>query len=262
LNIQFADIDVEWLRKYEKWLRAKNNKETTISLLFRTLRSAYNRAIEAKCAKPSTYPFDAFKVSKFDVKTRKRALRKEDVLKIMHLDLSGENGLLKLSRDIFIFSYLCAGINFTDVANLRPESIANGRLRYVRQKTGGKIDIPISMEAMDIASRYGDQRMESGYVFPVLHQRRHKTALQKQNRIHKILGRLNSDLRTIAAKCGILDHISSYWSRHSFSTVLKRSGVDIALISETLGHQSTAVTTIYLDSFEDEQIDLAMSKLI
>lgn len=56
LEIPFSAIDVAWLNKYEKWLRSKGNKETTMSLMFRTLRSAYNKAIESKCARKSDYP--------------------------------------------------------------------------------------------------------------------------------------------------------------------------------------------------------------
>ncbi len=66
LDILFNDIDIAWLNKYEKWLRSKGNKETTISLLFRTLRSTYNKAIKAKCARKSDYPFDEYKINKFD----------------------------------------------------------------------------------------------------------------------------------------------------------------------------------------------------
>ena len=61
-----------------------------MSLLFRTLRSAYNKAVEAKCARKTDYPFDEFKISKFDVRTKKRAISKEDVLNIMKLDLAEE----------------------------------------------------------------------------------------------------------------------------------------------------------------------------
>ena len=66
LDIPFNEIDIAWLNKYEKWLRSKGNRETTISLLFRTLRSAYNKAIKAKCARKSDYPFDDYKINKFD----------------------------------------------------------------------------------------------------------------------------------------------------------------------------------------------------
>lgn len=81
LDIPFNEIDIAWLNKYEKWLRSKGNRETTISLLFRTLRSAYNKAIKAKCARKSDYPFDDYKINKFDTTTQKRAIAKTDVLK-------------------------------------------------------------------------------------------------------------------------------------------------------------------------------------
>lgn len=81
IDIPFSDIDTSWLNKYEKWLRSKDNKETTISLMFRTLRSTYNKAIKAKCARKSDYPFDEYKVNKFDTTTQKRAIAKTDVLK-------------------------------------------------------------------------------------------------------------------------------------------------------------------------------------
>lgn len=74
LDIPFSAMDVAWLNKYEKWLRSKGNEETTMSLMFRTLRSTYNKAIKAKCARKSEYPFDEFRISKFDVSTQKRAI--------------------------------------------------------------------------------------------------------------------------------------------------------------------------------------------
>ena len=65
LNFYFSDINTDWLYNYEKWQRRKGNKETTISLQFRTLRSAYNKAIEEKAATKKNYPFDDYKVGKF-----------------------------------------------------------------------------------------------------------------------------------------------------------------------------------------------------
>lgn len=77
LDIPFNEIDIAWLNKYEKWLRSKGNRETTISLLFRTLRSAYNKAIKAKCARKSDYPFDDYKINKFDTTTQREPLPKQ-----------------------------------------------------------------------------------------------------------------------------------------------------------------------------------------
>ena len=56
--------------------------------------------------------------------------------------------------------------------------------------------------------------------------------------------------------------ISSYVARHSYATVLKRSGVSTSVISESLGHSSERVTQIYLDSFENRQLNDAMKNLL
>ena len=240
LDIPFSTIDVSWLNKYEKWLRSKGNKETTMSLMFRTLRSAYNKAIKAKCARKSDYPFDEYKINKFDTKTQKRAIAKTEVLKFTkEVDNIGKRQYVQLSKDIFIFSYLCGGINFTDIANLTKTNITNGRIHYIRQKTGKLIKLGISEEAMQIIKKYESE--SKGYLFPILNANIHKTPLQKQNRIH---------------------NMTTYVARHSFASVLKKSGVSIALISEALGHSDLSTTQVYLDSFDNAQIDAAMQNLL
>lgn len=262
LEIPFSAIDVAWLNKYEKWLRSKGNKETTMSLMFRTLRSAYNKAIESKCARKSDYPFNDYRISKFDVSTEKRAIAKADVLKFStDVHSIGKQQYVQLSKDIFIFSYLCGGINFTDIANLTKDNIIEGkRLHYIRQKTGKLIKLGLSEEALKIIKRYAAE--SKGYLFPILNAQLHKTPLQKQNRIHKMLGKVNKNLKLLAAQLGVEANLTTYVARHSFASVLKKSGVNIALISEALGHSDLTTTQIYLDSFDNEQIDNAMKNLL
>ena len=234
LEIPFNTINVAWLEKYEKWLRSNGNKETTISLMFRTLRSTYNKVIKERCAHLSKFTETSQPI--------------------------GQKKYVELSKDIFIFSYLCGGINFTDIANLTQENIVNGRLHYIRQKTGKLIKIGIPQEAMQIIKKYTDE--SNGYLFPILNVKVHKTALQKQNRIHKIRGKVNDILKTLGKRLGIEANITTYVARHSFASVLKKSGVNIALISEALGHSDLATTQIYLDSFDNEQVDEAMKNLL
>ena len=47
--------------------------------------------------------------------------------------------------------------------------------------------------------------------------------------------------------------ISTYTAIHSFASVLKRSGANIAYISESLGHSDLKTTENYLASFEKEE---------
>ena len=259
LDIPFSEIDVDWLKRYEKWLRSKNNKDTTISLLFRTLRSTYNKAIKVKCARKSDYPFDEYKINKFDTRTQKRAISKTDVLKFMQ-DVESNQPYAQLSKDVFVFSYFCGGINFTDIAQLTTLNIVEGRLHYVRQKTGKQVKIGIPYEAMAIIKKYESE--SQGYLFPILDKKIHKTPMQKQNRIHKILAKVNKNLKMLSEQLGVNGNITTYVARHSFASVLKKSGVNIALISEALGHSDLGTTQIYLDSFDNEQMDEAMRNLL
>ena len=263
LDFFFDEIDVNWLNHYEEWFRSKKCKETTISLQFRTLRSAYNKAVESNYVRKVESPFKRFKISKFDTSTQKRAIPKEDILKIMNLDLSTERDYIQLSRDIFIFSYFCGGINFSDMANLTISQISDGRLVYRRKKTKKQISIPLRPEAISIIEKYSTGKSNSNdYVFPIFNIKAHSTGQQKANRIHKTIAKVNLCLKKIATIANINANLTTYVARHSYATVLKNSGVNVALIGETLGHSDLKTTQIYLDSFENSQIDAAMENLL
>jgi len=262
LDIPFSHIDVSFLKEYEKWLRKCGCAETSMSVMFRTLRSAYNKAIDAKCAKRAAYPFNDYKVSKFNIKTKKRAIPKQVIKSIMNLDLSKESDYLQFSRDLFIFSYLCGGMNFTDMANLKYSNINDDKLVYIRQKTGKEVVIPLNSDAYVLIVKYWSTNHSALYIFPILNEKIHISEVQKYNRKKKVLLTVNDCLKTISEKIGTKVNLTTYVARHSFATVLKNSGVNIALISETLGHSDIATTQIYLDSFESEQIGEALKHLL
>lgn len=110
LNISFASIDSAWLRRYETFLRSRENSSNTIGIRFRELRALYNKAIEDNLVHEKNYPFKRFKVARFSKKTSKRAIKKEDIKRIMNVDLrlitKYHSPLLYLSKDLFLFSYL------------------------------------------------------------------------------------------------------------------------------------------------------------
>ena len=267
LEIFFSDIDHEWLKKYEAHLKGKNYAMNSIGIRFRTLRVLYNYAITCKVVKKDYYPFDDFKVSKMWEQTQKRAITKEDIKKIAALDLKTvtpyHSPYLEIGRDLFLFSYLSAGINFTDMAKLTYGNIFNGRVSYHRQKTKKLITFQLQPMAIEIVEKYRKKDARpNDYIFPILDRKVHKTEMQIRDRIHKSLGATNKALHKIGEKLELPISLTTYVARHSFATVLKRSGVSTSIISESLGHSSEKVTQIYLDSFENEQIDNAMKNLL
>lgn len=258
LDIPFSEIDVNWLRRYEGWLRKSNKSENTIGIRFRNLRMIYNKAIEKGAVKKELYPFDSYKVSKLHKETIKRAIVKDDIKRVLNYNVNGRDFYTSLAIALFSFSYYMGGINFVDMAYLQWSNIIDGRLVYYRKKTSKLINLPMNPEAMEIISRYNTGL--TGYVFPIL-SFAHKTEQMKLNRLHKVITKVNKALKLIGQELGLPIKLTTYVARHSFATVLKRAGVSTSIISESLGHSSEKVTQIYLDSFENSQIDEALSHL-
>ena len=257
LNIPFSDVDVTWLKKYELWLQAQGLAINTIGTRFRHLRVIYNLAIDEKVVKREYYPFDTFKVSKLNQIPAKRSISKDAILKVLNYE--GKTELECFSIDLFTFSYLTAGINFVDIARLTDDSIMENRLVYIRKKTKKQIKVPLQSQAVELIGKYKQQ--DNPYLFPILSPF-HKTEQQKVNRVHKVIAKVNKTLKRIGEQLDVSIDLTTYVARHSFATVLKRSGVNTSLISEALGHSSEKVTQIYLDSFGNDQMDEAMNNLL
>ena len=92
----------------------------------------------------------------------------------------------------------------------------------------------------------------NNYVFPILNKDVHKTPQQIQNRLRKVLKQVNKNMKLIGAELGIETPITTYVARHTYATVLKRSGVSTLIISNALGHESESITQTYLDDFDQD----------
>ena len=102
-----------------------------------------------------------------------------------------------------------------------------------------------------IIERWGNSdKSPNSYVFPFLTG--NETPMEQKKRIQDITRRINKHIKKIGDKLGI-SSISTYTARHSFASVLKRSGANIAYISDSLGHSDLKTTENYLASFEKEE---------
>jgi integrase/recombinase XerD len=50
----------------------------------------------------------------------------------------------------------------------------------------------------------------------------------------------------------IANHLTTYFARHSYATILKNSGESIEFIKESLGHKTSKTTENYLSSFDSD----------
>ena len=79
-----------------------------------------------------------------------------------------------------------------------------------------------------------------------------ETPLEVSTMVRKAIASCNGAMKALAADLGI-PAFSTYTARHSFATVLMKSGTDISFISESLGHASIAMTETYLAGYDKEE---------
>jgi len=260
----FEEVDISFLNKFYNKMKSMNLTDSTMSVRFRTIRAVFNSAQKEGYISKELYPFKDFKISTlFSSKTSKRAIPKSELQKIESLDLSKGSKIWE-AQQFFLFSYYGQGINFIDIAHLKWENIVNNRVYYRRMKTGEPMNFLIQPFHQLLFDFYRPLTYSSNdaYIFQILNKKAHLTAKQRQNRTHKVITRVNQDLKTIAQMAGISTPLTTYVARHTFATVLKHSkNVPISVISQAMGHQTEAITNTYLADFDNSVIDDAMENL-
>ena len=154
-------------------------------------------------------------------------------------------------------------INFIDIAFLKWKDIKKNRLVYTRQKTKELFNMELLDPANEILEHYKNLYYinQETYIFPILSER-HTTPNMLHNRKEKMIRKINKDLKEIAILTGIESELTTYVARHSYATILKKSGIATAIISEAMGHDSEKTTKIYLESFENNVFDEASKFLL
>lgn len=255
-NLTFAEITPTLLKKYENWMLENEKSVSTVGIYLRSLRAIYNQQNIDK----SLYPFGEAK-NKYSIPTSrniKKALTVEEIAKIYNYEAE-PNSTKEMAKDYWLFLYLCNGMNVKDFCLLKWENIENDMLHYKRSKTERSkkesklISVALKPQTMEIIKKWGQPSIsKDAYIFP--HLQKGMTA-EKQRLTYQILTKLiNKNIKKICTELKINKNVTTYFARHSFATVLKRSGANIGMISELLGHSSVDVTESYLDSFEKEQI--------
>ena len=149
-NIRFDEITVGYLRDFELFLMKKGNKSNSIATKFSVLKAVYNKALAEGIFTTPHSPFLQFKIGRLWTATRKRAIRKEEVQRLMQAEIPTDgSAYLDFARDIFLFSYLSAGINFKDIATLRYCDMDN------KCSSLTSIEIPASVETIKASAFKG-----------------------------------------------------------------------------------------------------------
>lgn len=253
------EISVEALNICEDRLRTEGLSYTTINIYMRTLKATLN-ALHVQ-----TSPLFGGRGYHIPCASRRMmALSREDIAAIAQFKGTPAQNRY---RDLWLFSYLCNGINFRDMLFLRYSNISNDEIVFIRNKTRNKWEHPRTIRAvitplmLNIMARSGNGASNSPdtFIFPYAHDG--MTPSEEISMVRRVTSLCNKVAAIISQKTG-LPHFSTYSARHSFATCLQRAGADLLYISESLGHSSLEMTRNYIDGYDKKYREKLSRKLL
>ena len=249
-SFKIAEINSLLVGKYECYLITNGITPNSISFYMRNFRAVYNRMKRERGESIAENPFEDIHTS--IAKTNKRALKKEDIIKISNLDLH-LNPSRQRAADIFMFSFHTMGMAFIDVMRLKKENLSKDSeiLTYYRTKTNQLIKVPLNDYARNILARYGKD--DSDYLFPFVDPIYNEGKTFYKN-YRSELGKTNYYLKLLGEELELSAPLTSYVARHSWASVANSTGASVSVISTGLGHTSIKTTEIYLKEIDLSQI--------
>jgi len=263
-KLRMRGITPDFLRQYEKHLASENKSISTIGIYLRQIRAICNYAISKKYISREKYPFSDYTVPA--AQKNKRALSDEDIRTLVEYKTDKPDE--QKAIDFWTFSYLGNGMNFKDIAMLRYTNVQGDNIKFYRSKTKStnkgeqkEINIYIPPRMRGIIERWGNpSQTGKEYIFPILQEGMNERV--GNGTIAQFIKITNKYLQQVTDALEWEIKVTTYYARHSYATRLKRAGVPIAYISESLGHANITTTENYLSSFTDETVKINAGLLL
>ena len=253
-DLAFGQMTADMMEMYQAWLWNRGISQNSVSFYLRTLRTLYNKAVEAGQAPP----IDIFThVQTANVRTAKRAITVKNIRKIEKLELPRGSSLDK-ARDLFLLSFYLRGMAFVDMAFLKKSDLKCGLVSYNRRKTHQNLNIEWMKPMQAIIDKYAEQTKDTPYLLPILTGK--ETAPYTAYR--KVEYNTNYNLKKIGQMIGLKIPLTTYVARHTWASIALHMNIPIAAISEGMGHNSYKTTQIYLQSLDVATINEANERII
>lgn len=241
-----CEITPTLISDFQAYLQAKGLKINTVNSYLSTLRAIYNAAFDERPFQRKLHPFRKLKLRR-DM-TVKKPLSDRQVRKMAAADFRNRPDLA-LVTDLALFSFMTYGMPFVDMVRLTKKNIRGKEIVYNRHKTGVEIRIEITTAIEQLIRKY--ESAESDYLFPVMFA----SATYRQYKA--MLVAYNETLKQVGQHLGIHDNLTSYVMRYTWAAEARRLHVDIAVISQALGHTNEKTTRGYFNRLDQPDLNRA-----
>lgn len=236
------DVDMRWVVEFREFLGKRYAPNTVAQGL-----AWVSRALSLAVADGLLTRNPCAGVRKPKAETRKKSLSIEKLRELRDMTFEdfdvkfNHNRRINLeyARDMFMLQFYLIGINMVDLMGLK--EIVDGRIDYVRHKTGTLYSVRVQPEAMKIILKWRGKN--------TLIHNRYSTAAHACSTITRHLKFLISGL-------------STNYSRHTWASMAAELEIPIETISHALGHKiGSPVTAIYV-AYNQKKVDDANRRVI
>ena len=236
------DVDMRWVVEFREFLGKRYAPNTVAQGL-----AWVSRALSLAVADGLLTRNPCAGVRKPKAETRKRYLSLERLRELRDMNFERFNSprwpkyniALEYARDMFMLQFYLLGINIVDLTGLT--GVVDGRVEYVRHKTGTLYSVKVQPEAMEIIERWRgvDSLIQHNYA-------------------------------SAATLCSVLDNrlkclmpgLTTNWARHTWASMAAELEIPVETISHALGHKiGSPVTAIYV-AYNQKKVDDANRRVI
>lgn len=259
-------IGKDWLESFRQHYIDKKMSVNGVAKELRNIRAVMNWA--RRKGMTQNYPFLDYHI--IEEETVPNNLSVEDLRKLRNYPCEAWQ---KPYVDFFFLSFYLAGINPIDLLSLKADSIKDGHISFVRQKTNKEgmtkirtVTLPVVSEAQEIIDRYPSKE---GWLVGFMDCRNNyrsftrqaNDALQKIGPWKKVKDKVGK-LRKIEIDA-ICPDITLYSARYSFGSIAAND-LDISerTIGMCLGHSWTNNVTSRYISTDQKKIDNAVKRVV
>ena len=256
LSLQFDEINVEWLTMFHRWLRKSVSVNTT-AIHLENLRAVVNYAIGEEYT--TKYAFKKFKIEReYRVKP---TMTLDDIKKIWYF--KGWTAKEDFFIDLYKLIFSLCGINIADLYKLRVDNFINGRLEFIRTKTGVPVSIKVEPEALEIMQR---MKGKNGMLLNLSERYANHLSLSSRfDKFLKTIGEWHWEGHYKIRDVVYWPWLSAYTARRSWATLVnsKLVGASLETVGMGLGHARTSMSAVYarpdlelLDEANRKMLDL------
>lgn len=247
-GVGLGEIDQPMMRRFQGWAVRQGNHRNTASKGVRAIRTIYRRVCEIHGIDPK--PIAQGLTLSEDVGAPKFVPldRISDVLAYR-----SDRKIRQLAHDLWCFSFLCAGIRFRDIVDLKWKQLDNGWLKIVHQhKTGYFKTAELTPKAEAILARYKG----GTYVFKVCGDKK-----VEERAIASRLAQINPELEAISAELNIAPKMTTHTARHTWTEWALVNGVPYPLMMQMLGIKSLKSFLHYISRFNTVAVSDVYGKM-